>query len=190
MRISPGFCLLLAWFGTVNGWRLLGTVLLAAGLHEAGHCIALRSLGAGITGLRLGVLGAVLEVDGRRLSYGRELVTVLAGPGANLLAACLFSCLGEAWLGEVGANLVLALFNLLPIYPLDGGRMLRLLTQWAAGPEMGDWAARWIGAATAAALFCGICYLMWRTGGSLWLAPAALGALAAAGRNLLGSAED
>ena len=41
VRISPGFILLLFWFAAGNGWGLLGTILLAAAVHEAGHCLML-----------------------------------------------------------------------------------------------------------------------------------------------------
>ena len=61
VRVSGGFCLVTAWFGLVNGWRLLGIVLGASGVHELGHYLALRLLGASCGRLRLGVLGAVLE---------------------------------------------------------------------------------------------------------------------------------
>lgn len=173
-----GFCLLAAWFGTVNGWRLLATVLLAAVIHELGHCLVLRRLGARVTGLRIGVFGAVLETDGRALSYGGELLAVLAGPVANLLCALALVALGGSrWAVPIGAHLALCAFNLLPVRPLDGGKALYLLTAWAAGPETAEWTARWIGATAALMLAAGLCCLMWRTGGSLWLLPPAMGLL-------------
>lgn len=181
VRVSAGFCLLAAWFGTVNGWRLLATVLGAAAIHELGHCLALRRLGARITGLRIGVFGAVLETDSRALSYSGELLAVLAGPGANLLCALTLTALGGVrWAVLAGAHLALCAFNLLPVRPLDGGRALYLLTAWAAGPEVAEQAVRWIGSAFALALAAGLCYLMWRTGGSLWLLPSVAGLLCAA----------
>lgn len=176
-----GFCLLAAWFAAANGWRLLVTVLMAAAAHELGHCLALWGLGAPVTGLRIGVLGAVLEADSRSLSYGGELLAVLAGPSANLLCALLLTGLGGArWSVLVGAHLALGIFNLLPVYPLDGGRALYLLAAWSAGPAAAEWAVRWIGAAAAVSLAAVACYLMWRTGGSLWLLPPAVGLLGAA----------
>ena len=174
--MSPGFCLLAAWFAAANGWRLLATVLGASAVHELGHCLALRLLGARITGLRVGLLGAVLETDSGRLSYGGELLAVLAGPAANLLSAVLLAALGGTrWAVPVGAHLVLCAFNLLPVWPLDGGRALYLLAAWSAGPAAAEWAVRWIGAAAALSLAACIFYVMWRTGGSLWLLPAAAG---------------
>lgn len=178
VRVSAGFCLLAAWFGAVNGWSLLATVLTAAAIHELGHCAALRLLGARVTGIRVGVFGAVLETDSRALSYGGELLAVLAGPGANLLCALTLTALGGVRQAvPAGAHLALCAFNLLPVRPLDGGRALYLLAAWAAGPSAAERAARWIGNAAALALAARLCYLMWRTGGSLWLLPPAMGLL-------------
>ena len=145
--------LLAAWFALANGWRPLITVLGAAAAHELGHWVVLRGLGAEVTGFRLSALGAVLETDSGRLSYGGELAAVLAGPGANLLAALVLTALGRGrWPAAAGANLVLCAFNLLPIRPLDGGRALYLLASWGRGPAAGELAARWAGTVTAAAL--------------------------------------
>ena len=68
----------------------------------------------------------------------------------------------------------------------DGGRALYLLAAWAAGPAAGETAARWAGVIAALALSAVLAFVMVRTGGSLWLLPAAAGLLAAAGRELAG----
>lgn len=183
--MSPGFCLLTAWFALDNGWELLGTVLGAAALHELGHCLALGLLGAPVTGLRIGIFGAELAADRRGLSYPGELAAVLAGPGANLLCALLLTLPGGGrWAVFTGANLVLCAFNLLPVRPLDGGRALYLLTAWAIGPTAGERAVRWTGGITALCLAAALAFVMVRTGGSLWLLPPAAGLLAAAGGEL------
>lgn len=173
VRVSGGFVLLAVWFVLANGWEPLATVLGAAAVHEWGHWVVLRLLGAEVTGFRLSALGAVLETDSGRLSYGRELAAVLAGPAGNLLAALALTAAARGrWPAAVGANLVLCAFNLLPIRPLDGGRALHLLTSWLAGPAVGETAARWAGTVTAAVLSALIGGVIWKTGGSLWLLPA------------------
>ena len=183
-RVSPGFCLLTGWFAAVNGWRLLAVVLGAAAVHEAGHCLALRLLGARALSLRIGALGAVLEAESSHLSYGGELAAVLAGPGANLLGAWLLTALGPGGETAAGAHLVLGAFNLLPVRPLDGGRALYLMAAWLRGPAAGERAARWTGALTALTLAVCLGETMRCTGGSLWLLPVLAAALAAALREL------
>ena len=131
IQISSGFFLLAAWFGVVNGWRLLAVVLGAAAVHEMGHWAVLKCMGAPITGLRLNVFGAVMETDRTSLSYGGELAAVLAGPAANLLCAVLLSLADKEASVLIGANLILCMFNLLPVRPLDGGRALYLLVSYA-----------------------------------------------------------
>ena len=145
----------------------------AAAVHELGHCLVLWLLSAPINGLKIGIFGAELAADRRGLSYPGELAAVLAGPGANLLCAALLTLLGGTrWAVFSGANLVLCAFNLLPVRPLDGGRALYLLT------------ARWAGGGASLILAASLVWVMVRTGGSLWLLPAAAGLLAAAGREL------
>ena len=187
VRVSAGFVLLILWFAVVNGGELLMIVLNAAAVHELGHWLVLRCFHAEIRRLRVGILGAVLETDCSRLSYGRELAAVLAGPAANLLCASLLSLFGDKTAVAVGAHLVLGAFNLIPLRPLDGGRALHLLVAWWLGPWSADLAVRWTGTVVALCLAGGLCILMHETGGSLWLLPAAVGALAAAGEEWFGT---
>ena len=183
-RVSPGFCLLVAWFAAANGWHLTTVILGAAAVHELGHWAVLKVLGVRILGLRISALGAVLAVDRRGLSYGKELAAVLAGPAANLLSAAVLARMGLET--AAGGHMVLGAFNLLPIRPLDGGRALYLGASWLLGPAAGEAAARWTGTAAALALVAGLSWLMVQSGGSLWLLPAAVGALTAAGRECFG----
>lgn len=188
VRVSVGACLLVGWFAAVNGWALTALVLSAAALHELGHLTALKLLGGRVTALRLSVFGAEMRVDGAGLSYGKELAAVLAGPLTNLLAGLVL-----AWCGcpaAAGAHLVLCAFNLLPVRPLDGGRALYLAAAWLAGPSTAERIACWAGGTTALALGGLVLWLIGRTGGSLWLLPAAFGLLAAALRELHGRKAD
>lgn len=182
IHVSAGVCLLLGWFVLVNGWRLAGLVLSAAALHELGHYVVLRLLGVRISALRISVFGAEMTAGGDALSYAGELAAVLAGPAMNLLAGVALAKAG--YLAAAGAHLVLCAFNLLPVRPLDGGRALYLLVSWAMGPTAGETVCRWTGGCTALFLATALMWLMVRSGGSLWLLPAAAGLCMAAFREL------
>ena len=181
VRISFGAVLLWGWFALVNGWRLTGVILLAASIHEMGHLLMLYLTGAKVSGLSIGVFGAVLDADTSRLSYGRELASVLAGPAANLMAAVVCGTWGNNSF-FIGANVILCGFNLLPIRPLDGGRSLYLLALWKWGVERGERLTGRIGSVTALLLAAALTVVMYRSGGSLWLLPPAGWMLGAAVR--------
>lgn len=184
VRVSVGACLLVGWFAMVNGWRMAGLVLSAAALHELGHYMMLRLLGDRVAALRISVFGAVMTADGAALSYGREMAAVLAGPAVNLLAGLVLARLGYPT--AAGAHLVLCAFNLLPVRPLDGGRAMYLLVSWVAGPAAGETVCRWLGGCIALSLATALVWLVVRSGGSLWLLPAAGGLAATAFRELFG----
>ena len=175
---SGGFFLLVGWFAVCCGWQTALMVLGAAAFHEGGHLIVLKLCGAEVRRLRLSVLGAVMEVRGT-MGYGQELLAVLAGPLFNLLAAAILGQMG--YTAAAGANGVLCLFNLLPVRPLDGGRAMYLLLSWIAGPGTAEWGCRCVGVSAALAVASGAAWMVWRTGGSLWLIPAAAGLLMASG---------
>ena len=142
--VSGGFFLLVGWFALCCGWQMALTVLGAAAWHEFGHLLALRLCGGEARRLRVGMLGAVIEVRGA-MGYGQELASALAGPLANLLAAAVLGRMGCTT--AAGANGVLCAFNLLPVRPLDGGRALYLLLAWLErrNGAAGGWAfpRRW-----------------------------------------------
>ncbi|MBQ9347183.1 MAG: hypothetical protein IJT94_07585, partial [Oscillibacter sp.] len=190
IEITPGFCLLLAWFAAANGWKPLLLVLSAAAVHEAGHLLALRLLGGTVRGLRVSVQGAALDIDSACLTYGRELLCLLAGPAANfLLAAASASGLLKTRLDALtGASLLLGLYNLAPVRPLDGGRAVELAASWFLGPRAGENAARLCGVLCGILLAVGMAGIMVLNGGSLWLLPPMCGFFASALRELRGQA--
>lgn len=130
LEISGGFLLVAALLFYLDTENLLPWTALACGLHELGHYVAVRLSGGKILRFRLTAVGGELTLDqSKPLSYARELLSIFAGPGMNLAAAFLSAHLarGEAAWVFTGLNLSLGLFNLLPVVPLDGGRMLTLL---------------------------------------------------------------
>lgn len=139
VEVSPGFLFLLgALFWLDEGVGLLPWGLTACAVHELGHIAAAAALGGRIEGLSLTVVGAELRIGYEvPLTYGRDSLVALAGPAANLLWGGL--ALALHW--ELAAALTLAVgaFNLLPIMPLDGGRVVYGLL---AGRLDIDWAER------------------------------------------------
>ena len=128
IRITPGFLLLMAVAVLICEEGVLLCGLIAAGIHECGHAAMLCITGGGLARLRLTLFGGVMEpARPLRLSPAKEAAVCLAGPGANLLTVPLFALAGSRseW-GYVlaGLSLSAAVFNLLPVSGLDGGRAL------------------------------------------------------------------
>ena len=139
--------------GAVNGSRdmaLVGIILLAVAAHELGHMLAARRYGLVPKAVILLPLTGVALYDEARserpnaaLAGAREIRLAIVGPLVNLafagLAAAIITAMGRGidlwswpWLyarnlprSLVWANLYIAVLNLMPAYPLDGGRILR-----------------------------------------------------------------
>lgn len=139
LEASPGFLLLLgALFWLDEGVGLLPWGLLACAVHELGHVAAARCFGGRVERLSLTAVGAELSFSyWAPLTYGRDSLVALAGPGANLLLGGLFFWQGRHLPAVL--SLGLGVFNLLPILPLDGGRVLYGLLAERLDP---DWADR------------------------------------------------
>ena len=132
LELSTGFLLsasILLYLDTEN---ILPLVAAAAGLHELGHLCAAVFAGGRVRCLRVTLTGCCMELDPRcPLSYQGELFVILSGPAVNLLLAitavhlpCQYRDICQLF---SGISLILGGVNLLPVYPLDGGRLLRLV---------------------------------------------------------------
>lgn len=138
----------------------------------------LRLLGVHTACFTLTGLGASLYVpELHRLSYGAELLSAAAGPLVNLLLWVVLSLTGRDELSLfAGAQMVLGVLNLLPVRPMDGGRILWLLTAYLTEPYTADRVAAAVGLAVSSALFLLCLWLVLTTGngvflllGALWL---------------------
>ena len=105
---------------------LLG-ILTAFLLHEGAHLLCIHSFGGKLKRLSLTLYGAEIRMERNGMGYGEELLSLLAGPGSNLLLAVLLGKMGERWYLYSGIHVTLGIFNLLPFPGLDGNRILKLL---------------------------------------------------------------
>ena len=137
LSIAPGFFLLLAVFFYLDqGMGFLKWYGLAACLHETGHILAAKLLGGQVKRLSLSVVGAEIRFDYHRiLSYGEENLVALAGPVVNLLVGV---AAGTRIPLLAVANFGMGAFNLLPVMPLDGGRVLSNVLSEAFGVSVSD----------------------------------------------------
>jgi Zn-dependent protease len=153
--------------------------------HEAAHAVVARRKGVGVRSITLWMLGGVAQLDGEPPSARADFAIAAAGPLTSLAAGGILVLTAEA-AGSVGVPIVivaalawtgvtnafLAVFNLLPGAPLDGGRILRALVWMRSGDRaQADRAATGSGQVVGAALAgAGMAQLviLGQTGG-LWL---------------------
>jgi Zn-dependent protease len=113
-------------------------LLLSIVAHETAHALVARHFGIPIRSITLFIFGGVAEMEGEPPTPRSELFMAAAGPAASLLLGLLLLLLAPVFEADGGLtagggvlsylgfiNLVLAVFNLVPAFPLDGGRMLR-----------------------------------------------------------------
>lgn len=111
-------------------------------LHELGHALVARTVGIRIRGITLFIFGGVAEMEDEPRSAAAEFVMAIAGPAVSLVLGVFFLTIAvlAPWpplafmlvlLGQI--NLALIVFNMVPAFPLDGGRVLRSALWWATG---------------------------------------------------------
>jgi Zn-dependent protease/CBS domain-containing protein len=135
---------------------LAGTTLFFASLlaHELSHALVSRAKGIPVDGITLFIFGGMAWTRREPDSPRDELLIAGIGPVASVSIALLFAAAGRlatTWgLGDpirgvaeylAVINLVLAIFNLMPGFPLDGGRVFRAITWWITGDRLK--ATRW-----------------------------------------------
>lgn len=155
MKIHVTFLLLLAWIGVayyqqggpsaaVTGLAFILLLFACVVLHELGHALAARRYAITTADITLLPIGGVARITRMPRDPRQELVIAVAGPAVSIaIALALYAVLGQwgnlrdilalenprlALLAKLlTANVWLVLFNLIPAFPMDGGRMLRAL---------------------------------------------------------------
>ncbi|MEO6742372.1 MAG: site-2 protease family protein [Chthoniobacteraceae bacterium] len=179
IRIHLTFFLLLAWLGAagyqsgglreaLNVVLLVCLVFLCVLLHEFGHAFAARRCGIRTPDITLFPFGGVARVERMPENPRQEIFIALAGPAVNVvIAGVLWIALAVAGhtvrpepMGQadslaieiLSVNVMLLLFNLIPAFPMDGGRVLRALLAMRLGHARATRIAAQIGQAIAVAL--------------------------------------
>jgi len=137
------------WMGVAGAIGLFLSIV----FHEFWHAIIARHYGLPIKGITLFVFGGVAEMEDEPHNAKTELLMAIAGPVSSVALGISFLLVygvGRTirWPEPVGGvlfylgwlNLVLAVFNMLPAFPLDGGRVLRSILWFARGDLR--WATR------------------------------------------------
>jgi len=138
-KISPLFLILLSAFVLIDGSIFALLTALFSLWHEAWHIIALKIAGGKVKGAH--AIGVGIRLQSTVLTYNGELAVALAGPAASLTLALVFLPFllkNEYTLFCCFSNFIIFIINILPVFPLDGGRVVyfllckRLLPQTAA----------------------------------------------------------
>lgn len=174
VRIHATFFLLLAVFGYIGygdggvaaAWTMMAFILLLFGcvlLHEFGHALAARCFGIRTPDITLLPIGGLARLERMPRQPWQELVVALAGPAVNVvIAAGLFLVLGnitnwgellrpeatgpkQVLLQLMVVNIWLVVFNLIPAFPMDGGRVLRALLAMRFSYTRATQVATWVG---------------------------------------------
>ena len=132
LRFHPLFLLVGIWYACTGELFLFLLSALVAIQHECAHAFASARLGYRLNKIVLMPFGAIIDGDLRGISFKDEIYVAICGPLCNLITAAFFVALW--WLVPTMyaftdtacySSLAIALVNLLPAYPLDGGRILR-----------------------------------------------------------------
>lgn len=131
IKISPTFYIIWIIFLLLGKTDTVITVFICGVIHEAGHICAYSALGLSRADVTLNACGISADFKGRTaISYKNEIICFLAGGVLNLLTAPLFYLIYANLPFTNGGDalflcsMVFGILNLLPIYPLDGGRVL------------------------------------------------------------------
>lgn len=137
------------WMGVAGALGLFASII----LHELSHSLVARQYGMPIRGITLFIFGGVAEMEEEPTTAKAEFLMAIAGPIASGFLAVVSHFLARVgWAMDMAPpvpavldylafiNMLLAVFNLVPAFPLDGGRMLRAVL-WGWKNDL-RWATR------------------------------------------------
>ncbi len=168
IEVTVGFAAMVCILGWLNQ-PLCACFLAAAAVHELAHLTAAWLCRVPVKGISLRLSGAVIRCG--LCGYGQEAICAAAGPAASFL-------FGAAVLRNVpqlaAVSMLLGAGNLIPVYPLDGGRILRALLLRKYGEETAGMVLSRVTFVTCCLLMAGACWLTAELQMGIWPVFAAL----------------
>lgn len=163
--------------GAVFGAFLMCCLFACVALHELGHSLVAQRFGISVRDILLLPIGGIARLSREPKTAAHELFIALAGPAVNVVLAVSLALVGLAWLGPgwfldgsfaeslfappsamtllasvIWANVALAVFNMIPALPMDGGRVFRALLSFMMGKLRATTIAAGVGQLLAAGL--------------------------------------
>ena len=152
LAYSPGVCIMLAILCLTVPPDWIAAAVLAALVHELCHILAVLLMGGRIESVMISERGAVM--DAAPMASGRELICILSGPAGSLglMAFCQY------FPKMALCGMVHGAYNLLPIYPLDGGQAVRCILNMVCLPQQSE---KWCGRISAGTVLIAVILLVY-----------------------------
>ena len=111
------------------------SIFVAVLVHELAHTVVAKKFNHYVEHVYLDLLNGAAAIDTTYSPYNQTILIVAAGPISNLILYFIGSYLGLDIFTQI--NMFLFIFNILPIYPMDGGRICKAICQWLTKPSIG-----------------------------------------------------
>ncbi len=121
--------------GFLIGLNYFISIFIAVLVHELAHTTMAKKLNHYVDNVYLDVFNGAASIDTTYSTYKDTILIVIVGPLSNIILYFIGHSLGLEIFTKI--NLFLFIFNILPIYPMDGGRICKAICQWATKPSIG-----------------------------------------------------
>jgi stage IV sporulation protein FB len=129
------FAILLMQYDFNTALNYFLSLFVAILVHELAHTAVAKKFNHYVEHVYLDLLNGAAAIDTTYCPYNQTILIVAAGPVSNLVLYFIGSYLGLDVFAQL--NMFLFIFNILPIYPMDGGRICKAICQWITKPSIG-----------------------------------------------------